>query len=258
MYHLNDFLWIPAGFVKVSLRHCTNQILEGEPIMERILVVDDEKLIRSAIREFAEFLGYEVEEAANGMEAVHICEKKDFDVIIMDVMMPVLDGFTACKEIRRKKDIPILLLTAKDQEYDKLYGFELGVEDYVTKPFSIKELMARVKVILRRHPKDIGQAQRPATDTVSYEGLLINRSAREASLNGKPLDLRPKEYDLLLFFLENRNIVFSREELLEKVWGYDYAGDDRTVDSQIKLLRQALGDYRSHIVTMRGIGYKFV
>lgn len=226
--------------------------------MYRILIVDDEKLIRTAVHEFAGFLGYEVTEAENGMEAVRLCRQEDFDIIIMDVMMPVLDGFTAFRKIREFKDIPVLMLSAKGQEYDKLYGFELGIEDYVVKPFSMKELMARVNVIIQRYRK-IKQAGQVCVekDRIEEDGLVIDPAAREAALNGKTLELRPKEFDLLLFLVTNKNIVFSRESLLEKVWGYDYGGDDRTVDSQIKLLRQALGDYRTHIVTCRGIGYKF-
>lgn len=192
------------------------------------------------------------------MEAVNLCRKEDFDIIIMDVMMPVLDGFTAFQKIREFKDIPVLMLSAKGQEYDKLYGFELGIEDYVVKPFSMKELMARVNVIIQRYKKIKQVGQVPVgNELIEEDGLVINPAAREAVLNGSPLELRPKEFDLLLFLLTNKNIVFSRESLLEKVWGYDYEGDDRTVDSQIKLLRQALGDYRRHIVTCRGIGYKF-
>ncbi|MCU6762190.1 Staphylococcal respiratory response protein A [uncultured Roseburia sp.] len=224
--------------------------------MYKILVVDDEKLIRTAICEFAEFLGYSVTEASNGIEAVNICKTENFDVIIMDIMMPVLDGFSAFQKIKEIRDIPVLMLSAKGQEYDKLYGFELGIEDYVTKPFSMKELMARVNVIIKRRERILSQSSRPK-QMITIGGLMLDPAAREVSLNGTPLDLRPKEYDLLFFLIQNKNIVFSRDSLLEKVWGYDYQGDDRTVDSQIKLLRQALGEYRSHIVTCRGIGYKF-
>ncbi|MCR5666469.1 MAG: response regulator transcription factor [Eubacterium sp.] len=224
--------------------------------MHKILVVDDEKYIRESIREFAEFSGYEVLEASNGMDAINICKEQDFDIIIMDIMMPTIDGYLAYKEIKKFKDIPVLMLSAKGEEYDKLYGFELGVDDYVTKPFSLKELMARVAVIIRRnHPAEL------SSDTSAHieeDGLTIHLASREVCLHGEPLFLRPKEYDLLLFFLQNKNIVFSRDELLNKVWGYDYGGDDRTVDSQVKMLRRALGDYRRHIITIRGVGYKFV
>ncbi len=225
--------------------------------MYKILVADDEKLIRTAIQEFASFLGYSVTEAANGLEAVQLCQKEDFDIIIMDIMMPVLDGFTAFQKIRECKDIPVLMLSAKGQEYDKLYGFELGIEDYVVKPFSIKELMARVKVIIARHQQILNSRATPGHSILTEGALCIDPAAREITLSGSPLELRPKEFDLLLFLVQNKNIVFSRDTLLEKVWGYDYPGDDRTVDSQIKLLRQALGEYRSHIVTCRGVGYKF-
>ncbi len=225
--------------------------------MYKILVADDEKLIRTAIQEFASFLGYSVTEAANGLEAVQLCQKEDFDIIIMDIMMPVLDGFTAFQKIRECKDIPVLMLSAKGQEYDKLYGFELGIEDYVVKPFSMKELMARVKVIIERHQQIIKSQTTPEHSILTEGALCIDPAARKITLSERPLELRPKEFDLLLFLVQNKNIVFSRDTLLEKVWGYDYPGDDRTVDSQIKLLRQALGDYRSHIVTCRGVGYKF-
>lgn len=223
--------------------------------MYRILVADDEKLIRAAIHEYAEFLGYCVTEAVNGMEAVQLCREQEFDVIIMDIMMPVLDGFTAFKMIKEIRDIPVLMLSAKGEEYDKLYGFDLGIEDYVVKPFSMKELMARVNVIIQRRLRIRNSAR---TEQILKEGCLsISPAAREVRVEGALLDLRPKEFDLLLFLVKNRNIVFSRETLLEKVWGYDYDGDDRTVDSQIKLLRQALGTHRSCIVTVRGVGYKF-
>ncbi|SDB03700.1 response regulator transcription factor [Eubacterium oxidoreducens] len=224
--------------------------------MHKILVVDDEKYIRESIREFAEFSGYEVQEAANGMDAINICKNQDFDVIIMDIMMPTIDGYLTYKEIKKMKDIPVLMLSAKGEEYDKLYGFELGVDDYVTKPFSLKELMARVAVIIRRNaPCELSC---DSLGCIEEDGLTMHLASREVCLNGEPLFLRPKEYDLLLFFLQNKNIVFSRDELLNKVWGYDYGGDDRTVDSQVKMLRRALGDYRSHIITIRGVGYKFV
>ncbi len=223
--------------------------------MARILVVDDEASIRTAIKEFSEFLGHQVTEAADGLEAVKICRSRDFDIIIMDIMMPKLDGFTAYKEIRKMKDIPVLMLSAKNQEYDKLYGFELGIDDYVVKPFSLKELMARVQVIVSRR-RPVSETA-PNGEVLKFEGLELNIAARKVVADGKRIELRPKEYDLLFFMAQNRNIVFSREDLLEKVWGFDYAGDDRTVDAQIKMLRHDLGDYRKFIVTFRGAGYKF-
>lgn len=223
--------------------------------MANILIADDEGAIRMAVKEFFEFQGHKVTEACDGIEAVEKCRKEDFDIIIMDIMMPRLDGFTAYKEIRKLKDIPVLMLSAKNEEYDKLYGFELGIDDYVVKPFSLKELLARVNVIVSRHGS--GKKTDAGSPLLRFEGLEIDIAGRRVVVDGKRVELRPKEYDLLFFLVQNKNIVFSRAELLEKVWGYDFAGDDRTVDAQIKLLRQALGSYRRFIVTFRGAGYKF-
>lgn len=221
--------------------------------MDKILVVDDETAIRMAIKEFAEFHGYEVSQAADGYEAVELCRKKEFDLIILDIMMPGMDGYQAYEKIRKMKEIPALMLSAKSQEYDKLRGFELGIDDYVVKPFSIKELMARVKVILARH----GKTEPEKEEIYEFSGLKVNVSAREVYVDGVRIELRPKEYELLFFLVRNKGIVFSREELLEKVWGFDFMGDDRTVDAQIKMLRRALLEYRKYIVTYRGAGYKF-
>lgn len=225
--------------------------------MEKILVVDDEEAIRHGIREFAEFEGYKVVEAGDGSEAVHMCEQENFDLIIMDIMMPKIDGFTAYKEIKKKKDIPVLMLSARGEEYDKLYGFELGIEDYVVKPFSLKELMARVKVIIRRRKStEEGKAGRDR-NILEFEGLSMNISGRKVSIRGQRVNMTPKEYDLLFFLASHEDIVFSREELLEQIWGFDFYGDGRTVDSHIKMLRHSLGEYRKFIVTHRGVGYKF-
>ena len=221
---------------------------------KRILVVDDEISIRMGIREFAEYQGYDVTGAANGREALELCRQQDFDLIIMDIMMPEMDGYEAYRRIREIKDIPALMLSAKGEEYDKLQGFEAGIDDYVVKPFSIKELMARVNVILMRHePRE----EKPQGEIYEFQGLTVNISAREVFVDGVHVELRPKEYDLLFFLVRNRGIVFSRDALLEKVWGFDFMGDDRTVDAQIKMLRHVLGDYRTYIVTYRGAGYKF-
>lgn len=221
---------------------------------KRILVVDDEISIRMGIREFAEYQGYDVTGASNGREALELCRQQDFDLIIMDIMMPELDGYEAYRRIREIKDIPALMLSAKGEEYDKLQGFEAGIDDYVVKPFSIKELMARVNVILMRHePRE----EKPQGEIYEFQGLTVNISAREVFVDGVHVELRPKEYDLLFFLVRNRGIVFSRDALLEKVWGFDFMGDDRTVDAQIKMLRHVLGDYRRYIVTYRGAGYKF-
>lgn len=221
--------------------------------MAKILIVDDEQKIREVIREYSEFNGYEVEEAADGMTAVGLCKLNDYDLIIMDIMMPKLDGFTACKEIKKLKDIPVIMLSARSEEYDKLFGFELGIDDYVVKPFSPKELMARVNAVLARK----GSSSTPASQTLNFDGLSINIAARTVSVDGEKIELTPKEYDLLFYLVENRNIALSRDKLLQDIWGYDFFGDDRTIDTHIKNLRNNLGKYRDFIVTLRGVGYKF-
>ncbi|MBQ9016329.1 MAG: response regulator transcription factor [Firmicutes bacterium] len=221
--------------------------------MAKILVADDEQMIREVIREYSEFNGHEVTEAADGMQAVGLCKLNDFDLIIMDIMMPKLDGYTACKEIRKVKDTPIIMLSARSEEYDKLFGFELGIDDYVVKPFSPKELMARVNAVLSRRTA----AEQPASAALTFDGLEINIPARTVCIDGEKVDLTPKEYDLLFYLVENRNIALSRDKLLSDIWGYDFYGDDRTIDTHIKNLRNNLGKYRDYIVTMRGVGYKF-
>ena len=221
--------------------------------MYKLLVVDDEAKIREVIREYSEFNGYSVEEAEDGMAAVAKVKENDYDLIIMDIMMPKLDGYSACKEIRKVKDIPIIMLSARGEEYDKLFGFELGIDDYVVKPFSPKELMARVNAVLaRKNSKPQGPS-----DVLKFEGLEINIPARSVSVDGVKVELTPKEYDLPFYMVENRNIALSRDKLLSDVWGYDFFGDDRTVDTHIKNLRNNLGSYRDYIVTLRGVGYKF-
>ena len=220
--------------------------------MAKILVVDDEVKIRAIIKEYAEFEGYEVDEAGDGMEAVAKVKENDYDIIIMDVMMPKLDGYSACKEIRKIKQIPVIMLSARGEEYDKLFGFEIGVDDYVVKPFSPKELMARIRAVLNR-----ASGNQKTEDVIRYEGLEINFTAREVKIDGKKVSMTPKEYDLLFYLVKNMNIALSREKLLEEVWGFDFYGDDRTVDTHIKMLRNSLGKYRNLIVTLRGMGYKF-
>ncbi|MBR4554092.1 MAG: response regulator transcription factor [Ruminococcus sp.] len=220
--------------------------------MPKMLVVDDEMGIRKVIKEYAEFNGFEVTEAEDGMEAVSKVKTQDFDIIIMDIMMPKLDGYSACKEIRKIKQIPVIMLSARGEEYDKLFGFEIGVDDYVVKPFSPKELMARVKAVMNRV-----QASQKTEDVITYEGLCINFTAREVTIDGEKAAMTPKEYDLLFYLVKNMNIALSREKLLEEVWGFDFYGDDRTVDTHIKMLRNSLGPYRNLIVTLRGMGYKF-
>ena len=222
--------------------------------MAHILVVDDEVNIRKVVREYAEFEGYEVTEAENGMEAVNLCHDNDYDLIIMDVMMPRLDGYSACKEIHKTKNIPVIMLSARGEEYDKLFGFEIGVDDYVVKPFSPKELMARVKVVLKRNTR---QEETVLPDKFSFEGLEVDIAGREVYVNGQKASIPPKDYDLLFYIVKNKNIALSRDKLLEEVWGYDFFGDDRTVDTHIKMLRNSLGEYRKFIVTLRGMGYKF-
>lgn len=223
--------------------------------MYKILIVDDEPKIRAVIREYAEFEGYETAEAENGMEAVRLCREQDFDIVIMDAMMPKLDGFSACKEIKKHRDIPLLMLSARGEEYDKLFGFEMGVDDYVVKPFSPKELMARINVIVKRNR---GKASSPReNDELVFGGLRIDTLGHNVFIDGKKAELTPKEYELLVYLATNKGIALTREKLLNAVWGYDFFGDDRTVDAQIKLLRSNLGAYRDYIVTLRGVGYKF-
>ena len=221
--------------------------------MYKILVVDDEPKIREVIKEYAEFTGYEVTEAADGMSAVGLCKLNDYDLIVMDIMMPKLDGFTACKEIKKFKDIPVIMLSARSEEYDKLFGFELGIDDYVVKPFSPKELMARINVILERK----NSANQITASVLTFKGLKINMAARTVSVDGIRVELTPKEYELLFYLIENKNIALSRDKLLSDIWGYDFFGDDRTIDTHIKNLRNNLGPYRDYIVTLRGVGYKF-
>ena len=223
--------------------------------MYRILIADDEENIREVIKEYAEFEGHEVDEACDGMQAVEAAKAKDYDIIIMDVMMPRLDGYSAVKEIRKTKQTPVLMLSARGEEYDKLFGFEMGVDDYVVKPFSPKEVMARINAIVKRN--SAANAPAPAAETEKFEGLEINFTSRDVYIDGKKANLTPKEYDLLFFLVRNKNIALTRNKLLEDVWGYDFYGDDRTLDTHIKLLRKSLGKYSSLIVTLRGVGYRF-
>ena len=224
--------------------------------MYRILVVDDEENIREVIKEYAEFEGHQVSEACDGMQAIEMVKNNDYDIIIMDVMMPRLDGYSACKEIRKIKQIPVLMLSARGEEYDKLFGFETGIDDYVVKPFSPRELMARVRAVLAR-----SQAAKTAPEgteqRLKFQGLEIDLAGREVYVDGKRASMTPKEYDLLFYLVKNKGLALSRDKLLEEVWGYDFFGDDRTVDTHIKMLRGSLGPYRNFIVTLRGMGYKF-
>ena len=219
----------------------------------KVLIVDDEEMIRNVLKEYVEFEGNEAFEAADGMEAVRMCRDNDYDIILMDVMMPRLDGFSAVKEIRKTKDIPVIMLSARGEEYDKLFGFEIGVDDYVTKPFSPKEVMARINAVTkRRAAKD-----EPNNDVYKFEGLTIDMAGRNVYVDGEKAELTPKEYEILFYFVKNRGIALTREKLLMDVWGFDFYGDDRTVDTHIKMLRSNLKEYRKFIVTLRGLGYKF-
>lgn len=221
----------------------------------RVLVVDDEEKIRNVIKEYAEFEGYEIDEAADGMEAIAKCKTQDYDIIIMDVMMPKLDGFSSIKEIRKIKNIPVIMLSARGEEYDKLFGFEIGVDDYVVKPFSPKELMARINAVITRSKAN--GTSNAVQEKYVFEGLEIYMLGRNVYVDGVKKDLTPKEYELLQYFVVNKNIALSREKILNEVWGYDFFGEDRTVDTHVKMLRNNLGKYRDKIVTVRGMGYKF-
>ena len=222
--------------------------------MYNILIVDDEAKIRELIRKYAEFEGHTVTEAENGMDAVNAFKNGNFDIIIMDIMMPMLDGLSAAREIRKTSDVPIILLSARGEEYDKIGGFQSGADDYVIKPFSPKELMLRVDAIMKR---TAGKKVEEVRDVFEYEGLKVDFTARIVYVDGAPVQLSPKEYDLLFYMIRNKNIALSREKLVCEVWGYDFYGDDRTLDTHIKLLRRSLGEYSRLIVTVRGVGYRF-
>lgn len=215
----------------------------------KILIVDDEVLIRDVVKEYLLLENFEVAEASDGLEAIEKVKNEDYNLIVMDVMMPKLDGFQTTKEIKKIKDIPILMLSARGEEFDKLIGFDLGIDDYVTKPFSPKELVARVKAITKRREK--------STEKQIFGGLVIDDVAHEVTIDGEVVVLTPKEYDLLKYFISNHKIALSREQLLTNIWGYDFYGDDRTVDTHVKTLRQHLGKYGDCIKTIRKVGYKF-
>ena len=229
--------------------------------MYHILVVDDESRIRAIVRKYAEFEGHQVTEAGDGMEAVLLCRKNTYDLIVMDIMMPELDGFSACREIRKVSDTPIIMLSARGEEYDRINGFEVGVDDYVTKPFSPKELMLRVDAIMKRvkRTSSTGTSVQQPNVIVELDGgaLRADLTARLVFIDGKRVEMSPKEYELFFYLLNNRNIALSREKLLCEVWGYDFFGDARTLDTHIKLLRKSLGRYSRFIVTLRGVGYRF-
>ena len=221
--------------------------------MYKLLIVDDEPKIREVIREYAEFNGYQVEEAQDGMSAVGLCKLNKYDLIVLDIMMPKLDGYATCNEIKKLQDVPIIMLSARSEEYDKLFGYELGIDDYMVKPFSPRELMAKIKVVLDRR----NAAKKENSDEMEFGGLSVNIPARTVSVDGVRVELTPKEYELLFYLIKNKNIALSRDKLLSDIWGYDFFGDDRTIDTHIKNLRNNLGPYRDYIVTLRGVGYKF-
>ncbi len=227
--------------------------------MYNILVVDDEAKIRTIIRKYAEFEGHTVTEACDGMEAVNMCRTDTYDIIIMDIMMPELDGFSACREIRKNSQTPIIMLSARGEEYDKINGFELGIDDYVVKPFSPKELMLRIEAVMKRTARGNATSATPQNQIIELDGggLRADITARLVYIDGERIDMSPKEYDLFFYMLTNRNIALSREKLISEVWGYDFYGDARTLDTHIKLLRKSLGRYAEYIVTLRGVGYRF-
>lgn len=218
--------------------------------MVKILIVDDEPKIRAVVKEYAKVSGYHCDEASDGLDALNKIKMQDYDVIVLDIMMPNMDGFSAVKEIKAIKDIPIIMLSARTDEFDKLLGFDLGVEDYVTKPFSPKELMARIKVVSERK-------KRTPNTRYTFDGLEVDVTGRVVSVDGTRVNLTPKEFDLLVFLIQHQDQALSRDVLLDKVWNYNYFGDYRTVDTHIKMLRQNLGPYREFITTVRGTGYKF-
>ena len=215
----------------------------------KVLIVDDEKLIRDVIKEYATLENFEVLEAENGIQALDIIAENDIDVIVLDIMMPKMDGYTFFQELKKEHNIPTIILSARNDEYDKLLGFDLGVDDYLTKPFSPKELIARIKAITRRGKQ--------TEDKFIYKNLVIDFIGHTIEINNKEINVTPKEFDILTYFINNQNVAISREALLNKLWGYDYFGDDRTVDTHIKMLRNNLGEYRDLIKTVRGVGYKF-
>jgi len=225
--------------------------------MAHLLIADDEEQIRTLIRKYAEFGGHTVEEAADGIAAVTKAREKSFDAVILDLMMPELDGFSVCREIRKDSSVPIIMLSARGEEYDKINGFEAGADDYVVKPFSPRELLLRVDAILRRGGIREADGKREEKETFTFGGVSVDFTARIVTVDGETVELSPKEYELLFYMIRNRNIALSREKLISDVWGYEFFGGDRTLDTHIKLLRRKLGAYSDRIVTLRGMGYRF-
>lgn len=222
--------------------------------MSKILIVEDEERIRDMIKEYISIEEYETDEASDGIEALDLIRKNEYGLIILDVMMPRIDGWTVLRELRKSSEVPVIMLTARGEEYDKLFGFELGVDDYIVKPFSPKELLARIKAIIRRSSLVTSQKNE---NIFEWEGIKVEFDSRNLWVNNELVQLTPKEYELLSFFVNNPGKVFSRDQLLNNVWGYDFIGDDRTVDTHVKMLRESLGEYRKLIITVWGTGYKF-
>lgn len=218
--------------------------------MLRILIVDDEIKIREVVKEYARVSGYECDQASNGKDAIEMVKKNDYDCVVLDIMMPELDGFSACKKIKEIKKVPVIMLSARQEEDDKLFSFDIGVDDYVTKPFSPKELMARIKVVCERNNSR-------SNDKYIFDGLIVDVDGRDITIDGQKVVLTPKEFDLLIYLIENKNVALARDKILLNVWNTDFYGDDRTVDTHIKMLRKDLGKYQKYIVTVRGVGYKF-
>lgn len=228
--------------------------------MAKILVADDEIGIRNIIKKYATFEGHDISETGNGIEAIELCKRNEYDLVIMDDMMPELDGFSSVREIRKISDVPVIMLSARTEEYDKIHGFEIGVDDYVVKPFSPKELMMRISAVLRRTSymaKNTEGERAEAHNIVSYGDLKIDFTGRYVYVKDEKVEMTPKEYELLFYMAKNKNIALSRDMILDNVWGYKFYGDNRTLDTHIKLLRKSLGNCGSHIVTLRGHGYRF-
>lgn len=223
--------------------------------MADILIVDDEQNIRTLLEKYATFEGHKVTTAGDGMQAIRLCKSNNYDIVVMDIMMPELDGFTTCREIKKISDIPVILLSARGEEYDRINGFEAGADDYVVKPFSVKELMLRINAVLKRSQKSAQNTNKK--HIVTIDGLEADLTARIVRIDGKRINMSPKEYDLFFYMIRNANVALTREVLICDVWGYDFYGDDRTLDTHIKLLRRSLGDYGKLIVTLRGVGYRF-
>lgn len=222
-------------------------------MIKTILIIEDEQRMRSLLADYFKKEGYISLEASNGVDGVKAFSNNSVDLVILDIMMPFMDGWEVCKIIRKTSNVPVILLTAKSEDDDKLLGYELGADDYVTKPFSPKVLVAKVKALLKR----VEMQNQTSTDVVNIDGLIIDELSHEVKINKVSIDLTPKEYDLLLYLVRNKGIALTRDQILDNVWGIDYYGDTRTVDTNIKRLREKLGEKSELITTIRGSGYKF-